>query len=314
MSRPTIHIHGDRVELRDQESTVLAPRDVDAASTWDRRLFEPMAERLGRGREVVLQLHPPVVQLRTLSDVPRLKEADLIRLVAESHDRFFRPSEGRPAVGASVHKSNGSAPVVVAATLPQEELLGLEEVVSEVGLRISAVTATDAADRAVPIRTPHLARRRRRRDRASLGGAVVLAALGWLAAGGVYIGDLLTDRAEILAERDALAGPMGQLEEIDRQIQAFEPVALAMQRLSAPAHWVTPTLQMVVDALPADAHLHVFSLDASGVVQITAHSADPLGVLDALSAVWPGSVRVQRAPSADGPADEIALSLEVADG
>lgn len=287
--RRTLDIHvSDDAVWTDSGETERFADDVGGALTLLLKRLSPDPRSSFR-----LMLHPPMVQLRTLHDVPSLSSRDLNAMVALHASRFFRSVDAKLVTAATwVPTEHGRAPR--AAAVSADELLTMERVVTTAGFRLVGVSAVGSdASPPITLRTPTLERRHRRRSQLRIGAQVVLALSGWVAAAVVYAVDLSLDARRIETELEQLAGPLNRLQEIEQRLGRFAPVASAMRRQSAPDRRLTPNLARIAATLPVSTHAHRIVLDSEGAARLEAHGPDPVELVQRLAAWWPGRVRVE---------------------
>jgi Tfp pilus assembly protein PilN len=267
------------------------------------------AAGLGSVRSVDVLLHPPLVQVRTLADLPPVGPKDLEALVTNQQSRFFRPVEGPTVVSAEWTRS-GDERVACAALASVELLERLEAVIERCARRVRRfVPVTGSSGPGPDLLTPGARATARRRLVLSLLAAAVLAAGGWATAGAVYVLDLRADGHALDAELSELDATLHRIDAISERLRAFAPVAEVLRVRSADAAWLRSRLAGLAEALPRDTHLHALSAERGGGLVIQGHGPDALAVVRALEERWSrGSVRLQGVPEPDAQDPEDGTS------
>jgi hypothetical protein len=305
------------------EHLTLRIADGRGAAVWSDPEYgdtESLGERLGeavaaagwgRIRAASVVLHPPLVQVRTLHDLPRVSERDLRLLITRQQERFFRRVDGEVVVGAKSVERAGDH-VVHAAAADLSLLERLEAAASRAGLRVNSIAAaSEDAGKPIELRTPTLDRRVRRRGWVRRGALVALAMSGWIAYTAVYVGDLVMDERWVRAELSLLDESMDRLLAVEERITSFSPVADAFVRQADSRAHLTPLLTRVATTLPRDTHLYGIEVARSEGLEIQAHGPDPVYVVRVMGAWWPGAVRLEDvAATDDGSAYTFTVVLE----
>jgi hypothetical protein len=252
-------------------------------------------EAAGRAeaRSVELRLHPPLVQLRTLSGIPPVRERDLEALVLNQHTRFFRPPLGEPVVSATWRRSD-EEPVAIAALAERELLERLTTAVRVGGRTVRHIVPCDEVTHSsMPLRTPEMRARERARLVRHLALAAFVAVSGWILAGATYLFDLYRDDRAIDAQLEAFEEPLGRIQSLEGTLTAFAPVATAYRRQSPGSSWLIPRLQGIAQSLPKDAHLHRLVAGRGAPTVLEVHGPAPVAVVEQLGKLWPGVVRLE---------------------
>ena len=249
---------------------VLEPDD-ELSQALDELLANP--DLAGRVRRLLVRVAPPVVQLRTLTDVPPVRHRPLDALVRTQASRFFRRN-GAPLVTSAAWApgKRGLRPALAAA-IEEPWLAELGAVASRHG--ITEVRVAPEGHPNLDLRLPAWDRTRRARERAQVHRALLLAGLAWL-------GVLAIDTTRLVRERAAL----------DAGIAALAPGSEAVSRVARQADAITAMVDMIrvadlrrrqsargvaalIAALPDGAHLSrlEWSADAGGQLAGAAPSA-----------------------------------------
>lgn len=289
--------------------------------------FSPAHDRIhGRVRELIteyedatngdpvrVRLHAPFVQVRTLRDLPPVSDEDLAALVRSNLSRFFRRVEGDAVVAAAWSSDEEGKRIARAAYAPLDLLRGIEAGLEEAGTEADCFQPVlQGEELHLPLLTPRLVRQRRARLRRRRVAMAAVAVMGWLATGLVYVADLVADGRYVRGELDALAGPLAQIEAVEADLEAFSPVAAAVDRQSSNHDRVSDLVVGLDGLLPASAHVHSLSVERVGPVRLMVHGDDPVDVVRALRAWWPGPVRITETRQAEGPdhLTEFGVTLE----
>lgn len=233
-----------------------------------------------RPRALLVELEPPLAQVRTIRGLPPVRASQLRALVATQAARFFRRN-GKPLVtDACWTGPKGRREGTARAAAAEEPWL--DAVIRGAELAGVVVEAVRPAGTPVELRLDLMppAERRRRRARAlfSLRRLAGAAALAWLAAAGVFLARLRAERAEV-----------------DREIARLEPSARALgaaRRAVADAARVVETLEgaasargrvlahlaALAAALPDSAFVTRLDIDAGGSGEMSVTARPSAGV------------------------------------
>jgi len=232
-------------------------------------------------------LHPPYLQLRTLSGLPPVPDSELPLLVRAQHQRYFRLGSEHVALDAvwlPANQQNGSGPLARAAAASLPVVERIEACAERAGLAITAMgPSLEKSGLDLRLESPRRQRRHARRDRDVTVRLLLAAALVWLGAATLYAADLIADRRAISSELAVLADPLARLASLRTRLDAFEPVASALSTQGPKGAWASESLGRVAAALPDSSHLIDLSMERLGVTRLTARAADPLAVSDAFT-------------------------------
>jgi hypothetical protein len=223
--------------------------------------------RLGKRPWVGVTLEPPLVQLRTLRDLPPVRRAELRKLVASQARRFFR-ANGKPLVTdacwtASRWKRPGGD--AIAAAVEEPWLDAIADGADAAGLRLEAM-GPEFNRRGTKLEL--LSAALRTRDRAK--AAARLRRLGWTTLVFWAIAMTLTgsrmaresrriDR-ELAQLREPAAALLALRQQLDEATGMVQTIEQARHDRSA----VLERLTRMLLALPDSAYLTSLSLDAQG--------------------------------------------------
>ncbi len=123
-----IHLRVSRSLVRAEVLGPGAPWAAEAAFATPGELADAIARlaaeapRNGKRVRMTVALEPPLVQVRSLADLPPVKPADLATLVAAQSSRFFRRN-GSALVTDATWETNGDGPRVARAAAADEPWL-----------------------------------------------------------------------------------------------------------------------------------------------------------------------------------------------
>lgn len=226
-----------------------------------------------RVRRLLVRVAPPVVQLRTLTDLPPVRSRPLEALVHTQAGRFFRRN-GAPLVTSAAWAPGrrGKRPAYAAA-IEEPWLTQLAEVASRHG--ITEVRVSPEARPSLDLRLASWNEARRIRERTRLLRALLLAALAWM-------GVLAIDATRMVRERSGLDAGIATLgpgsdavSRVARQADAIAAMVDTIQLADARRRRSAREVAALVAALPEGAHLTrlEWSVDAGGQLSGAAPSA-----------------------------------------
>lgn len=297
----SIRANALRIEIADRiEWTVDEPAYHDASELATQLVECVDVVRAEGARLVDARVHPPAAQLRTLRDLPPLRDTDLEDLLHQQSGRFFREAGGRPLIGAvRRHGANGST--VRAAMIDLSLAEAIEHAVVDSGLTLRRLEVVDDAEALhVPLFTSDLRGRLRRRRRLGRSMMVTLAALGWCVPAATYMADLLADGRVVSSRLEELEGPLMRMHEVEARLASFAPVAEAFRRQAPESAWLLRQVVGLTLAVPSGAHLHRLAAHRQEGLTVEAHGTSGLDVVEALAEWWPGRVRLREPPTPDG--------------
>lgn len=245
--------------------------DWAAECTWDSEIgltdaIARLAADLPRPcRRLTVTLERPLVQLRTIRDLPPVRASVLPRLVAAQDRRFFRRN-GRPLVTDAVWVAEHGTRVARAVAVEQPLVEAIADGARAAGLVLVEI-ATDAP-RALSLLPAgeRGARARLARQRLRLLAAATAAV--WLVAGGLFVGRVTWERGQVEAALAALEEPLAAVREARREIRAAEQAVVTMHTMEAERGRALATLGAIARALPNSvvATSLVWTADGTGVL------------------------------------------------
>ena len=206
------------------------------------------AELPGPCRRVTVSLEPPLVQLRTIRDLPPVRASVLPQLVAAQDRRYFRRN-GRPLVTDAVWIGDNGTQVARAAAVEQPLVEAIADGARAAGLVLAEVTAAEAP-RALSLLAPGERGARARHARRRLRHLAVATAAVWSVAGGLFLGRLTWERRQVETALAAVEEPLVAVREARRELRAAEAAVAAMQATEAGRGQALATLGAIARALP----------------------------------------------------------------
>ncbi len=217
-----------------------------------------------RQRFVRVELERCVIQVRALRDIPPVGTRALQELVASHTNKFFRrPRGGSLCVAAAwvTRQRHEARAVAVSRALVDSLVAGAVEA-------SLTVVAIEPVGCEAPMRLtllPASARKGLRRvSLRQLGLVAALGALLWVAAGAVYLADLVRDRRSLAAELDTLRGPLDGLAGARRDLSNAASMVRQLEAVELERGWVSDVLARLTAALPDSAFLQSLALDRLG--------------------------------------------------
>ena len=263
-----------RIEYHDRKDLL----DAIAALVAEPALVKP-------GKRLLVELERPVVQLRTLQDIPPVRASQLRALVEQQDHRFFRKN-GSPLVVDAVRMGNQRSVRAAAAEEPMIDAIA--EGARAGGFYLEDIRPVEWPNPLLSL-LPNIERDRRRRlARLSLRrlGAVVL--LLWSGAVVIGIGSHLRQARAVDRELARLSQPVAALQEARRQERLIQETIAALDLEQARRSRITGMLGAIAGALPDSAFITSLTIDSAGTGQIAGYArrgSEVLARLDAAQAV-----------------------------
>mgnify|MGYP000031549870 CR=1 FL=1 len=253
-------------------------------------------------RRVRVTLTSPLVQRRTLRDLPPVSPGALREMIAQQQQRFFRRNGHPLLTNARWLPSERSAPRVaeaVAIESPWLEALG--EGVQHAGLRLERVGVNDSPLTLLP---PDEAMRRARAARRHLRWLGAACVACWLGALALHVGTLMLADRRLAAERTQLERPATALRQARRELSTAAGVVATVQQTAARREAMQLVVARIVKALPDSAYLATITLDSSGNGALTGAARQSSAVVARLDrADQLPAVKLDGEPMAGGPGD-----------
>ena len=217
-------------------------------------------------RRVTASLERPLVQLRTIRDLPPVRASVLPQLVAAQDRRYFRRN-GRPLVTDAVWVGDNGTQVARAAAVEQPLVEAIADGARGAGLVLAEVTAAEAP-RALSLLPPGERGARSRLARRRFQRLAAATAAVWVIAGGLFVARLTWERRQMENALAAMAEPLAAVREARREIRAAEQAVATMQAVDAGRGRALATLGAIARALPDSvvATSLVWTADGTGVL------------------------------------------------
>jgi len=220
------------------------------------------AEPPVRCRRLQVVLERPPAQLRTLTDLPPVRQRELSALVAHQVNRFFRRN-GKPLVSDAVWVGKGAARVARAAAVEEPLVEAIVTGARAAGLSIDSIGLAD--ERAPLLLLPGVERAMRaRRGRVVLRRLALAAAACWaLGIGGFFV-RLLLERRTAERELAALQRPLDAVLDARRTLRVAGATVAAVRDAQHGRGRSLAVLSPIDGALPDSAVLTSLAWNANG--------------------------------------------------
>ncbi len=207
-------------------------------------------------------LEPPLVQLRSLTDLPPVRPADLAALVAGQARRFFR-GNGHPLVTDAVWltPANGSR-VARAAAAEEPWLDAIVAGARAAGLVLETIGVSGAPALALLPSNERASRRRSTQMRLRRLG--VAAAATWLLAAGGFMARLTLERRRVNRELASVQAPVAAVLDARRELGEAAATVQTIRDAQAARGGAVAALAAVTAALPDSAVVTAFTWSADG--------------------------------------------------
>jgi len=273
------------------EAELLVGRQVVAQGTAEWQTLDDLAERIARlpseiagvdqARKVTIEIARPLLQRRTLSDLPPLRRSALRSLVRHQSSRFFRASGGALVTDVCCRRAARRGPVEVVGVAADEAMVAaMVGAVESTGTAVYQVRPHREEDLPGTDLLPPASRARRHaaRRRHWQRGVAISAAL---------IGVVITTRAvavvreqrSVAAAVDSLRAPLEALGRLRREMARTEAMLNAIDGSVRNRGVITHRLLRMVQALPDSAALTTIHLDMHGEGRVTGLARRPLDVV-----------------------------------
>ena len=237
-------------------------------------------------RRVVVALERPPVQVRTLTELPPVKQRHLAALVAQQAGRFFRKN-GQPLVTDAAWVGKGAARVAHAAAVEAPLVEAIGAGARAAGLWIEAIAPAD--DGAPLTLLPRSERDSRERAGRSRTRRLALAACGlWLAAAALFVVRLAWERHAVERELTSLARPLAAVLEARRELRLAETTLNAITAAERDRGRSLGLIAAVTGVLPDSSVLTSFAWTRDGagaLVGAARHATEVVARLDRLGSL-----------------------------
>lgn len=246
----------------------------DLTETIARLAAEP-AERCGR---LAVTLERPPVQTRTLTDLPRVKDRELVALVAHQAARYFRRN-GHPLVTDAVWAGNGKAQVAHAAAVEEPIVEAIVAGARAAGLVLEGIAPGGAPGHLLLLPTSERAARARAEQKLIRGLGLATAGV-WILVLGLAIGRLVWERRAIERQLTSLAAPLATVLSARRELREADATVRAL--VEADRSKALVALGALTTALADSAVLTSLTWNADSAGVLTGFARRPSAVLDRL--------------------------------
>ena len=243
------------------------------------------APRNGKRVRMTVALEPPLVQLRNLADLPPVKPADLVTLVAAQANRFFRKN-GAPLVTDAVWAGAKDARVVQAAAAEEPWLEAIAAGARAAGIALTGIAPVGAPD--LSLLPGGVKAERRRAERAIVRRWAVGAAALWALLGVLYVLRIGIGLQATSRELARLARPAATVSAARRELRDAGLLIATLNDASGGRASIAARLARISAALPDSAFLTSLTLDADGsgvMTGLARRAADVVARLQARGAV-----------------------------
>ncbi len=200
------------------------------------------------GRRVTVRLERPLVQLRTIRDLPPVRAALLPQLVAAQERRFFRRN-GRPLVTDAVWVGDHGARVARAAAVEQPVVEAIAAGARAAGLFLVAIAPADEPG-VLSLLPPAEMQARARVAGGRLRRLTIATAAVWVIAGGLFVGRLTWERRQVETALAAMEEPLAAVRAARIELRAAESAVAAMRAMEERRGRALTTLGAIARALP----------------------------------------------------------------
>jgi Tfp pilus assembly protein PilN len=267
----------------------------DLTDTIARLAAEP-AERCSR---LAVTLERPPVQTRTLTDLPRVKDRELVALVAHQAGRYFRRN-GHPLVTDAVW-ANGEARVALAAAVEEPVVEAIVAGARAAGLILEGIAPADASALLVLLPTSERAARTRV-ERKLVWRLVLVTASLWVLVIGLVVGRLMWDRRIVERQLASLEVPLATVLAARRELHDADATLQGAAQADRDRSQGLAVLGAITAALPDSAVMTSLTWAATGKGVVTGLARRAAEVLERLQRVG-----VLPAPRLEGPTVKEAI-------
>jgi hypothetical protein len=230
---------------------------------------EVIGSRNGCRRRVLVEVEPPLLQARTLIDLPPVRKGALEELVAHSTGRFFRQN-GLALVSAATWV-RGSVPTERVARAVAMELPVAEAIVAGVaqsgGVLADIVPLGEAAPPLSLLPPAERARRRAVWRRRTVGGFLTVAVLWVSCLGGTWWW-LSAENRRLAAQLEELRVPLGTLRGVRATMDSTAAMLAGLDRIRSERGALGGRLATLVAALPDSTALTELRLSTNGEARL----------------------------------------------
>ena len=246
------------------------------------------------GKQLLVELERPVVQLRTLQDIPPVRATLLRTLVEQQGHRYFRKN-GSPLIIDAVRAGNQRN--VRAAAADEPVIDAITEGARAGGFHLVDVRPAEWPNQPLSLLLGAERDRRKRLARLSLRWLGVAVLLLWSGAIAIGIGSHLRQARAVDRELARLAAPAAALREARRQEQLIRETIATLDREESGRNRTTAVLGAIAGALPDSAFITSLTIDSGGGGRIAGYArrgSEVLARLDAAQVVIAPELEDQR--------------------
>jgi hypothetical protein len=241
-------------------------------------------KELRRTRGIRVVLHTSMLQLRTLHALPPVRQRELPDLVRGQVRRFFRTNGAPLVVDAVWTEPEPGNRLVRAAAAELPLVLALESAVERTGLTMLGIRpGGEGPEARLCLESSQARARRIRRAVRRLLPYATAAALTWVTAGGLYVGDLLLDAVGVEAETNMLQDEVQQVRSVRDRIAEFRPTAIAARAQGPDGAWVVEGLARITENLPDSCYVVHLVVQRQATIRLDGRASDPVAVVESLS-------------------------------
>lgn len=286
-----IHLRISRSRIHAEVSGRGTPWAAEAGFATPAELADAIARlaaeapRNGKRVHMTVVLEPPLVQVRTLADLPPVKAADLATLVRGQANRFFRKN-GAPLVTDAVWTGGKDVRVVQAAAAEEPWLEAIAAGARAAGIDLDGIAPAGAAD--LSLLPGGVRAERGRAERRTVRRWAMAAALAWALLGGLYVTRLVVGLNGTKRELARLQRPAATVSAARRELRDASALIETLNTAAAQRAGVGARLARISNALPDSAFLTSLTLvaDGSGVLTgLARRAADVVARLQTRGAV-----------------------------
>ncbi len=248
----------------------------ELADAIARLVAEP--EILRSGKRLVVELLRPVVQLRTLNDVPPVRSALVRPLVEQQAQRYFRKN-GCPLVLDAVRTGGLRSRTVQAAAVEEPVIQAIAEGARAGGFQLEQVRPAEWPELGLSLLMKEERDRRTRNARLSIRRLGIAVALLWLGAVAAGIGSHRVQSRAVEEQLGRLVRSVAAIAEARRQLHLAESSIARLDLEQAMKVRQTRLVLAIAGALPDSAFLTSLDLDSTGSGRITGYAARASEVL-----------------------------------
>lgn len=255
---------------------------VDLVEVLTRLTAELPASR--KPSRVSVELDPPLVQIRTLGDLPPVRDSALAALVANQAARFFRRNGTSLVTDAVWLSRRGAGPrVAEAAAIEEPWVDAIVSAARQAGFRLTAITVAGNTDgRRLDMLPANVRAARRRADLSSLRRLGLLLAAVWAGIACLLVVRLWVEGSRIERELDRITEPAAAVAAARREMNEAAAMVQAIQRSETERGALLTSLATIALALPDSCYLTSLVLDQGGNGTLTGAAREAIRVLAAL--------------------------------